>query len=101
MTSVDFPPDSVDTLIARQLPDWLTHAPADRRSTFLKALRKQEQTTRNLGEVLHKIPSLEAFARQLLTAGLQQAGVSNEQAWRWQVFQQESEFQPSVQPGIR
>ena len=101
MTSVDFPPDSVDTLIARQLPDWLTHAPADRRSTFLKALRKQEQTTRNLDEVLHKIPSLEAFARQLLTAGLQQAGVSNEQAWRWQVFQQESEFQPSVQPGIR
>ncbi|MGK0149226.1 NEL-type E3 ubiquitin ligase domain-containing protein [Pseudomonas putida] len=101
MSPASFPSDSIDAFIASRLPVWLTQAPADRLRVFFRALRKQEEATRRLSELLRNIPPLEMYARQLLTVELQQAGVSNQQAWRWTVHQEEFEYQPSVLPALR
>lgn len=68
----DFPDDSIDTLIARQLPAWLTGATAEQQARLRAALLAQEQAQARLRRRLQAIEPLEAFAERLLTERLHQ-----------------------------
>lgn len=68
----DFPDDSIDTLIARQLPAWLTSATPEQQARLRAALLAQEKAQACLRRRLQAIEPLEAFAERLLIERLYQ-----------------------------
>lgn len=64
------PPDSIDALIARQLPDWLKQVPADALNEIHQALKGQQKSAEKLKQQLSGIPSLAEFAIPLLEKAL-------------------------------
>ncbi|PTU49148.1 hypothetical protein DBB42_26805 [Pseudomonas plecoglossicida] len=71
------PSYSVDTLIARQLPGWLTSADATHLEAYGRALLAQQQAADRLGHLLERIPRLEDFARPLLERALREQGLGH------------------------
>lgn len=63
-------PDSIDALIARRLPDWLTTASPDRLRALHQALRQQQDDAEQVRQVLAPIPALDDFASELLQHAL-------------------------------
>ncbi|MEN5302163.1 NEL-type E3 ubiquitin ligase domain-containing protein [Pseudomonas sp. TWI628] len=72
-----FPEGSVDHLIARQLPPWLTSAEAEHRQGYQRALLAQQAAADRLQQVLQQIPALDDFALPRLEQALQRAGVDH------------------------
>ncbi|MFT0868826.1 NEL-type E3 ubiquitin ligase domain-containing protein [Pseudomonas sp. CAM1A] len=72
-----FPCTSVDHLIARQLPPWLSEAETRHLEPYRKALNAQQQVADQLRHVLSRIPSLEGFAAPLLEKALAEAGLGH------------------------
>lgn len=68
-----FPDDSIDSLIASQLPQWLVDGTAQHRTALRSALIAQEQAQAQLLQVLQAVTPLDAFAAPLLAARLQAA----------------------------
>jgi len=66
----DLPPDSIDALIARQLPDWLKQAPGEAREALHLALIRQQQSAEQLKRLLSGIPDLIAYCAPLLEEAL-------------------------------
>lgn len=72
-----YPCASVDHLIARQLPVWLSEAQTRHLEPYRKALNAQQQVADQLRLVLSRIPSLEDFAAPLLEKALAEAGLAH------------------------
>nr|WP_314877401.1 NEL-type E3 ubiquitin ligase domain-containing protein [uncultured Pseudomonas sp.] len=70
-------PDSIDALIAQQLPTWLTSTHIDHLLNLHKALRAQQAASEPVRQLLKRIPSLETFAAPLLEQALRDAGLAN------------------------
>lgn len=66
-----FPDDSIDTLIANQLPQWLVDGSAQHRVALHAALIAQERAQAQLRQLLQAVTPLDAFAAPLLAARLQ------------------------------
>ncbi|WP_235431401.1 dermonecrotic toxin domain-containing protein [Pseudomonas putida] len=78
MTPTEYTPSySVDALIARQLPDWLTSADATHLEAYGRALLAQQQAADRLGHLLERIPRLEDFAKPLLERALREQGLGH------------------------
>ena len=68
--------DSIDTLIARQLPAWMSTASADQLTALRRSLVAQQLAQHRWQQVVGRITALDRFAAPLLTAALQaQAGL--------------------------
>ncbi|MBV4506026.1 hypothetical protein HU751_014335 [Pseudomonas sp. BW13M1] len=63
-------PDSVDALIAKRLPVWLSSAEVDRLQALHRALKAQQKSAENMRELLAPVPALDAFAEPLLRQAL-------------------------------
>ncbi|WP_367616170.1 NEL-type E3 ubiquitin ligase domain-containing protein [Pseudomonas vlassakiae] len=72
-----FPNGSVDHLIARQLPSWLTGAATEHRDGYQRALLAQQAAADRLQQVLRQIPALDDFALVQLRQALQLAGADH------------------------
>ncbi|MDD2048597.1 NEL-type E3 ubiquitin ligase domain-containing protein [Pseudomonas putida] len=70
MTAKLIPADSVDALIARCLPGWLSSATSDQLHALHRALGKQQASEQQVQELLSTIPALDDFAAPLLRAAL-------------------------------
>lgn len=68
----ELPSDSIDALIARQLPDWLKNAPGDALEELHLALIGQQQSAERLKRLLSGLPELAAFCAPLLEQALTQ-----------------------------
>ncbi|HDS1815655.1 TPA: hypothetical protein QEM96_000270 [Pseudomonas putida] len=64
------PPDSIEALIARQMPDWLKQVPADALNEIHLALKRQQKSAEKLKQQLSGIPGLAEFAVPLLEEAL-------------------------------
>ncbi|WP_194791162.1 NEL-type E3 ubiquitin ligase domain-containing protein [Pseudomonas sp. UFMG81] len=71
MPTQALPDDSIDTLIANQLPQWLLDTPAPHRAALHAALIAQEQAQARLRQILAAVTPLDEFAAPLLAARLQ------------------------------
>lgn len=80
-----FPPDSVDALIAQQLPDWLTSAQPEHLRQLHRALSEQQQTAEQLKRIFAGLPALDQFATPLLEQALRDMGVEVPDVRRMQV----------------
>jgi len=60
------PADSIDALIARNLPAWMTQATEDQLLALRRALLQEQAIDHQIGQLWSAIPSLDTFARQLL-----------------------------------
>jgi hypothetical protein len=69
-TEDDAGTDSVDNLIARQLPDWLKNASSSALQALHLALKREHESAEKIGELLKKIPGPDAFSAPLLEAAL-------------------------------
>lgn len=68
--------DSIDSLIARQLPAWMSTASADQLIALRRSLVAQQLGQHRWQQVVGRITALDRFAAPLLTAALQaQAGL--------------------------
>lgn len=63
--------DSIDTLIARQLPDWMRTASADHLITLRRSLVTQQRCQHRWQQVLRRITALDQFAAPLLSVAFQ------------------------------
>lgn len=72
-----FPSASIDHLIARQLPTWLSEAESQHIEPYRKALNAQQQVADELQHLLSRIPSVEDFGAPLLEAALAKAGLAH------------------------
>ncbi len=100
MTDTFFPADSVDTLIAQQLPGWLVeHGNIDWLIGLRRALQRQEQTTLSLERILHAIPALDEFALTRLNQALSRAGVTVADLRRCRVGVERTITLPPMAPG--
>jgi len=60
------PADSIDALIARNLPAWMTLTTEDHLLALRRALMREQAIDHQVGQLWSAIPSLDTFARQLL-----------------------------------
>ena len=70
MTSKLIPADSIDALVAKRLPAWLSSATSDQLHALHRALGKQQASEQQLHQLLGSIPALDDFAAPLLEAAL-------------------------------
>ena len=94
----DLPPDSVEALIARQLPDWFKHAPADALKALNLALSHQQRSAEQLNRLLSAIPSLEKFAAPRLEVALHKEHNRHIDVRSTQLCTVERRFYPSIFP---
>ncbi|MGG5290762.1 NEL-type E3 ubiquitin ligase domain-containing protein [Pseudomonas shirazensis] len=77
MTVHPIAPDSIDALIAQQLPTWLTSTHIDHLLNLHKALRAQQAAAEPVRQLFKRIPSLEAFATPLIEQALRDVGLAS------------------------
>ncbi|MCE7763635.1 hypothetical protein GQL56_13370 [Pseudomonas putida] len=65
-----FPPESIDALIARRLPNWLHSASPDHLEALHRALRLQQKRAQAVRELMALIAPLDQFAEALLDQAL-------------------------------
>lgn len=70
------PHDSIDALIARQLPSWLAAADSDQLHALQAALHSQQNSVEQVRAVLAEVTPLDDFAAPLLAAALQASGIA-------------------------
>ncbi|BBH47753.1 NEL-type E3 ubiquitin ligase domain-containing protein [Pseudomonas sp. KU43P] len=80
-----FPSDSVDALIARQLPAWLTSAQPEHLRKLHRALSQQQECAEQLKRIFARLPALDQFAMPLLDQALRDIGVEVPDVRRMQV----------------
>ncbi|RAS21829.1 MULTISPECIES: NEL-type E3 ubiquitin ligase domain-containing protein [unclassified Pseudomonas] len=66
----DLPPDSIDALIAKQMPEWLKNASGEARKALHLSLIQQQQSAEHLKRLLSGIPDLIAFCAPQLEEAL-------------------------------
>jgi Leucine-rich repeat (LRR) protein len=71
MTAALFRQDSVDALIASQLPAWLTDSSAEHIGRLRSSLNQQQRSQHQLAALFAKITPLDTFAERALANGLQ------------------------------
>ncbi|WP_410480933.1 hypothetical protein ACJ70E_19750 [Pseudomonas plecoglossicida] len=69
-TTDRFDTASVDHVIERQLPEWLTRAKAQHLQGYQDAVQAQQASVERLRHLLDGIPSIEAYAAPLLEKAL-------------------------------
>ncbi|EOG3618644.1 NEL-type E3 ubiquitin ligase domain-containing protein [Pseudomonas putida] len=94
----DLPPDSVEALIARQLPDWFKQAPADALKELNLALSRQQQSVDQLDRLLSAIPCLAKFAAPRLEVALHKEHNRHIDVRSTQLCTVERRFYPSSFP---
>lgn len=94
----DLPPDSVDALIARQLPEWFKNVPGNKLKELNLALSRQQQSAEQLSRLLSGIPGLAEFAAPLLEAALHEEYNRHIDVHSTQLCTVERRFYPSVFP---
>ncbi|RCL23583.1 hypothetical protein C6A77_18085 [Pseudomonas sp. AFG_SD02_1510_Pfu_092] len=78
MPAADIPLSaSVDHLIARQLPAWLSNTDARHIEPYQKALIAQQRIADQLRQLLSRIPAIDDFATPLLERALAEAGLGH------------------------
>jgi len=97
---IPIPSDSVDAFIARQMADWLKTADADLLLTLHRALSTQQAAAERVKNRLASIPSLEAFATQLLEPALRAEGVADVDVRSMQVYIEDDVPMPSAAPRL-
>ncbi|MNO63920.1 E3 ubiquitin-protein ligase sspH2 [compost metagenome] len=95
-TAQSIPTPSIDHLIARQLPAWLTTAETHHISAYHQALRGQQQIADDLQHLLGSIPDIEDFAAPLLEQALQEQGLGHIDTRRASVVVSEQFSLPSA-----
>ena len=100
MSVILIPSDSVDAFIARQMADWLKTADADLLLTLHRALRTQQAAAERVKNRLASLPSLEAFATQLLEPALRAEGVADVDVRSMRVYIEDDVPMPSAAPRL-
>ncbi|AGN83249.1 NEL-type E3 ubiquitin ligase domain-containing protein [Pseudomonas sp. GD03651] len=100
MSVIPIPSDSVDAFIARQMADWLKTADADLLLTLHRALRTQQAAAERVKETLASIPSLEAFATQVLEPALRAEGLADVDVRSMRVYIEDDVPMPSAAPRL-
>lgn len=94
------PADTVDRLIASQIPPWIIGAQVDHLWALHRALREQQQVVEQLQQVLRDLPALDSFAELRLEQALEQAGHAGIEVRRARaVIDQQVEL-PSAAPSL-
>lgn len=75
MTDSPIAPDSIDALIARQLPRWLTGATPELLAQLRTCVARQQQAQAQLKRALGAVTPLDRFAEPLLSQALADAGL--------------------------
>lgn len=68
--------DSVDALIARNLPGWMRQASEDHLSALRRAMLQEQAIDHQVSQLWNTIPSLDTFARQLLEQTLSRTSLA-------------------------
>lgn len=92
------PRDSIDRLIARQLPPWLASADVDQLRALHQALRRQQQMAAQVAAHFKGLPSLDTFAAALLEQALRTAGVASPDVRKMAVVIDQIIELPSMSP---
>lgn len=71
MTTSSIPMDSIDALIAKQVPAWMRDTSIEKLRALHRALRQQETNAQHLRQLIQFVPTLEAFATPLLEKAMQ------------------------------
>ena len=100
MSVIPIPSDSVDAFIARQMADWLKTADVDQLLTFHRALSNQQAVAERVKTRLASVPSLEAFAAQVLEPALRAEGLADVDVRSMQVHIEEDVPMPSAAPRL-
>ncbi|WP_426808911.1 dermonecrotic toxin domain-containing protein [Pseudomonas sp. WOUb67] len=99
------PAGSVDTLIASQLPDWLTRATATRLAELHDCLREQQAVQQRLQELFGGLVPLDVFAAPLLQGALaEQLGPTldvRKAMLKLHFIERYPGSRPEVPPGVR
>lgn len=92
--------ESIDGLIARELPPWLRGPQVEHLRALHAALRAQQECAERMRTLLEGVPALDAFAAPLLEQALQQAGLGAVDVGNaWVVMAQDVEL-PSAAPNL-
>lgn len=70
MSVHEITPDSIDALIAKQLPAWMRTAAIDRLAALQRAFEAQQSSAQKIHELLAPVPALDEFAEPLLKQAL-------------------------------
>lgn len=100
MADTLIPSDSVDALVARQLPSWLRGVDIDLLLTFQRALRYQQAAADSVRKRLDGLPGLDAFARPLLEAALSAQGLPGIDVLAARVVIEQKVALPSAAPRL-
>ncbi|KJK07175.1 MULTISPECIES: NEL-type E3 ubiquitin ligase domain-containing protein [unclassified Pseudomonas] len=100
MSTIPIPFDSIDALIAQQLPGWLTAAQVDHLRALQRAMRRQQANAQQLRELLDAIPALDAYAAPLLVNALTQEGLVDADVRGGQVHIEQEVTLPTAAPNL-
>lgn len=100
MTHDFIPPDSIDRLIADQLPTWLKTADVDQIRALHRALRREQAIAAQVDNHFRRLSSIDAFAEPLLMQALRTIGVAEPDVRRMKVHIEQVIEQPSAAPKL-
>ncbi|MFJ4432121.1 NEL-type E3 ubiquitin ligase domain-containing protein [Pseudomonas sp. NPDC089395] len=95
-----FAHDSIDALIARRLPTWLTSAQPEHLRKLHQVLRHQQESADQVQRVFARLPALDQFAAPLLEQALADLGIADADVRRMQLHTEQLLDLPTAAPRL-